>query len=143
MEHLSLSRNSVSRDIHPKVNIFADQGATQVAVCFQQTSVFLFSHEYIYIKHHKTKSGKCLTPSQLLICSSFSRENGYLLPICSKHQPVIHEHIVQTGRMESEFSKPQTFADSSYKSQKLIFEQFLIGRGQRFFLKPRYGCVSK
>ena len=40
--------------------------------------------------------------------------------------------------MESEFSKPQTFADSSYKSQKLIFEQFLIGRGQRFFLKPRY-----
>ncbi len=28
-------------------------------------------------------SGKCLTPSQLLICSSFSRENGHLLLICS------------------------------------------------------------
>ncbi len=30
-----------------------------------------------------TKTGKCLTPTQLLICSSFSRENGYLLLICS------------------------------------------------------------
>ena len=28
-------------------------------------------------------TGKCLTPTQLLICSSFSRENGYLLLICS------------------------------------------------------------
>ena len=43
--------------------------------------------------HHKKKkhssegslksTGKCLTPTQLLICSSFSRENGYLLLICS------------------------------------------------------------
>ena len=29
------------------------------------------------------KTGKCLTPTQLLICSSFSRENGHLLLICS------------------------------------------------------------
>ena len=28
-------------------------------------------------------AGKCLTPTQLLICSSFSRENGHLLLICS------------------------------------------------------------
>ena len=28
-------------------------------------------------------SGKCLTPTQLLICSSFSRENGHLFLICS------------------------------------------------------------
>ena len=28
-------------------------------------------------------TGKCLTPTQLLICSSFSRENGHLLLICS------------------------------------------------------------
>ena len=28
-------------------------------------------------------TGKCLTPTQLLICSSFSRENCYLLLICS------------------------------------------------------------
>ena len=28
-------------------------------------------------------TGKCLTPTQLLICSSFSRENGHFLLICS------------------------------------------------------------
>ena len=28
-------------------------------------------------------SGKCLTPTQLLICSSFSRENGHVLLVCS------------------------------------------------------------
>ena len=28
-------------------------------------------------------TGKCLTPTQLLICSSFSRENGHPLLICS------------------------------------------------------------
>ena len=28
-------------------------------------------------------AGKCSTPTQLLICSSFSRENGHLLLICS------------------------------------------------------------
>ena len=31
----------------------------------------------------KIKPGKCLTPTLLLICSSFSRENGHLLLICS------------------------------------------------------------
>ncbi len=30
-----------------------------------------------------TLTGKCLTPTQLLICSSFSRETGHLLLICS------------------------------------------------------------
>ncbi len=28
-------------------------------------------------------AGKCLTPTQLLICSSFSRENGHVLLVCS------------------------------------------------------------
>ena len=31
----------------------------------------------------KLSTGKCLTPTQLLICSSFGRENGHLLLICS------------------------------------------------------------
>ena len=30
-----------------------------------------------------TVAGKCSTPTQLFICSSFSRENGHLLLICS------------------------------------------------------------
>ena len=30
-----------------------------------------------------SNTGKCLTPTQLLICSSFSRENGHLLLVCS------------------------------------------------------------
>ena len=33
--------------------------------------------------NNTTTTGKCLTPTQLLICSSFSRENVHLLLICS------------------------------------------------------------
>ncbi len=34
-------------------------------------------------KQHQSITGWCLTPTLLLICSSFSRENGYPLLICS------------------------------------------------------------
>ena len=40
-------------------------------------AAFLVTYTY------HTISGKCSTPSQLLFCSSFSRENGHLLLICS------------------------------------------------------------
>ncbi len=40
-------------------------------------------HSIISSKMTFWNSGKCLTPTQLLICSSFSRENGHLLLICS------------------------------------------------------------
>ena len=42
---------------------------------------FLQNHRWLNTKSFLT--GKCLTPTQLLICSSFSRKNGHLLLVCS------------------------------------------------------------
>ena len=43
--------------------------------------VFFCNKWHLFFSPRET--GKCLTPTQLLICSSFSRENGHLLLICS------------------------------------------------------------
>ena len=51
-------------------------------------------------KSVSSKTGKCLTPSQLLICSSFSRENGYLLLICSSLSTSQKRNILQTIGLE-------------------------------------------
>ena len=49
-------------------------------------------------KPTKPTTGKCLTPSQLLICSSFSRENCHLLLICSSLSTSQTNTLRQTTR---------------------------------------------
>ena len=52
--------------------------APEVSNSFLHRFVFFFCRGWYW-----KVTGKCLTPTLLLICSSFSRENGYPLLICS------------------------------------------------------------
>ena len=57
----------------------------------------LFLETPVYI------TGKCLTPSQLLVCSSFSGENCIFLPICSS----LSNSQITLGKLLLEGSNPK------------------------------------
>ena len=68
-------------------------------------------------------SGKCSTPTQLLICSSFSRENGHLLLICSSLSTT--QVYLQIG-----FNKKNNPICSMYGIFTYIWLEFMVDVGK-------------
>ena len=62
-------------------------------------------------------TGKCLTPTQLLICSSFSRENGHPLLICSS---------LSTSQLGCNYTNPpsQTISHYGINKSKVFFGSY-------------------
>ncbi len=78
-------------------------------------------------------SGKCLTPTQLLICSSFSRENGNLLLICSSLSTSQICRWTQIPEVFPDLTKTvQYFSQvSSLQKAKTIFELTVLSTHHR------------
>ena len=60
------------------------------------------SIEHVWVHKHQNRSlvtGWCLTPTLLLICSSFSRENGHIFLICSSRSGWELENQKSEGRI--------------------------------------------